>query len=70
MTDFTGFRDGANHYMLNIASTNWVMYSPIGDLVSSGGVCLGPPTNNLVEYHVVIGLLMEALSSNVTLDYG
>ena len=33
--------------------------------MSSGGVCLGPSTNNLIEYHVVIGLLMEALDNDV-----
>ena len=65
MTTFTGFADGANRYTLNLASTAWVLYSPIGDLVSSGGVCLGPSTNNLVEYHVVIGLLTEALANDV-----
>ena len=65
MTTFTGFSDGANHYTLNIASASWVLYSPTGDLVSSGGVCLGSSTNNLAEYHAVIGLLMEYLASNV-----
>ena len=33
--------------------------------MSSGGVCLGPFTNNLAEYHVVIGLLTEALDKDV-----
>ena len=65
MTTFTSFADGANHYTLNLASATWVLYSPIGDLVSSGGVCLGPSTNNIAEYHAVIGLLMEVLSNNV-----
>ena len=61
MTTFTGFADGTNRYTLNLASVAWVLYSPTGDLVSSGGVCLGPSTNNLAEYHDVIGLLTEAL---------
>ena len=65
MTTFTGFANGGNRYTLNLASTAWVLYSPIGDLVSSGGVCLGPSTNNLVEYHALIGLLMESLASDV-----
>ena len=34
-------------------------------MVSSGGVCLGLSTNNLVEYHAVIGLLTEALANDV-----
>ena len=57
--------DGANFYTLNIVSTAWVLYSPTGDLVSSGGVCLGPSTNNLTEYHAVIGLLMDVLANDV-----
>ena len=65
MTTFIGFMDGANCYTLNLASVAWVLYSPIGDLVSSGGVCLGPSTNNLVEYHAMIGLFMECLNNDV-----
>ena len=65
MTTSTVFVDGADRYTLKLASLTWVLYSPIGDLLSSGGVCLGPSTNNLVEYHAVIGLLTEALASNV-----
>ena len=65
MTTFIGFADGANHYTLNLASAASILYSPTGDMVSSGGVCLGPSTNNLAKYHAVIGLLMEALDSDV-----
>ena len=54
MTTYIVFADGANRYTLNLASTAWVLYSPIGDLVSSRGTCLGPSTNNLIEYHAVI----------------
>ena len=65
MTTFTGFVDGANHYTLILASATWILYSPTGDLVSSWGVCLGPSTKHLAEYHTVIGLLTKALSSDV-----
>ena len=65
MTTFTSFTNSTNQYTLNIPSASWVLYSPIGDLVSSGGVCLGPSTKNLAEYHAVIGLLTEALASDV-----
>ena len=65
MTTLIGFADGANHYALNFASVDWVMYSPTSDIVSSGGTYLGPSTNNLVEYHAVIGLLTEALANDV-----
>ena len=64
-TTFTGFADGANWYTLKLASKSWVLYSPIGDMVSLGGVCLGPSDNNIVEYHVVIGLLMKSLANDV-----
>ena len=65
MTIFTIFADGASCYTLNLASATWLLNSPMGDLVSSGDVFLGPSTNNLAEYHAVIGLLMEALDSDV-----
>ena len=65
MNTFTSFTDDVNHYRLNLASAAWVLYSPTGDLVSSGGVCLGPSTNNLAEYHAVIGLLTESLAIDV-----
>ena len=60
--DFYGFADGACCHTLNLASTAWVLYSLAYDLVSSGAVCIGPTTNNIVEYQVVIGLLIEAAS--------
>ena len=65
MTTFIGFADDANRYMLNLASEAWVLYSPTCDLVNSRGICLGPSANNLIEYHAVIGLLMESLANNV-----
>ena len=65
MTNFTSFVDGANWYTLNLTSATWLLYSPTGDLVSSGGVFLGPSTNNLEEYQAVIGLLTEALANDV-----
>ena len=65
MTSFTSFADGAHRYKLNLASAAWVLYSPTSELVSSGGILLGPSTNNLAEYHVVIELLTEALDNDV-----
>ena len=65
MTNFAGFVNGANRYALYLRSTAWVLYSPTSDLVSSGGVLLGPSTNNMEEYQSVIGLLTEALASDV-----
>ena len=63
--DFYGFADGAFHHTLNLASAAWVLYSPAEYLVSSGAVCIGLATNNIVEYEAVIGLLTEAASQDV-----
>ena len=60
--DFYSFFDGAFRHTLNLASATWVLYSPAHDLISSGAVCIGPTTKNIVEYQVVIGLLTEAAS--------
>ena len=38
---------------------------PADDLASSGAVCIGAATNNIVEYRVVIGLLTKATSQDV-----
>ena len=63
---FYGFANGTCHHTLNLASIAWVMYSPAHDLVSSGAVFIGPATNNIVEYEVVIGLLTDAASWDIT----
>jgi hypothetical protein len=62
---FLGFTDGASHHTQNMASTAWVIYSPEGQLVSSGGICLEPSTNNVVEYSTIIELLRDAISHGV-----
>ena len=62
---FYGFPHGTCHHTLNLALVAWVLYSPAEDLVSSGAVCIGPATNNIVEYEAVIGILIEAASQDV-----
>jgi ribonuclease HI len=62
---FVGFADGASQHTQNIASAAWVIYHS-DKLVSSGGICLGSTTNNMVEYHVVIKLLTEASSLGIS----
>ena len=59
---FYSFVDGAFYHTLNLTLASWVLYSPAKYLVSSEAVCIGPATNNIVEYEVVIGLLTEAAS--------
>jgi ribonuclease HI len=62
---FVGFADGASRHTQNIASAAWVIYHS-DELVSSGGIFLGSTTNNMAEYHVVIGLLTEASSLGIS----
>ena len=63
---FVGFVDGANYHTCNLASSTWVIYSPSGQLVASGGACLGPATNNVAEYIDVIELLWDVMSCGIT----
>jgi ribonuclease HI len=35
-------------------------------VVSLGGICLGPATNNMEKYHDVIGLLTQASSLGIS----
>ena len=65
MNSFIGFADGAHRYTLNLALAAWVLYSPTSELVSSGGILLGPSTNNLSEYQAVVILLTESLANDV-----
>ena len=62
---FYGFADGACCHTLNLSSAAWILYSPAEYLVSSGEVCIGPATNNIVEYRAVVALLTEAASQDV-----
>ena len=63
---YIGFADGASHHTCNLASVAWVIYSPSGQLVASGGACLGPASNNVDEYSAIIKLLWDALSHGIT----
>ena len=63
---YVGFADGTSCHTCNLASATWVIYSPSGQLVTSGGACLGPATNNVAENRVVIELLWDALSHGIT----
>ena len=63
---FIGFVDGASCHNCNLASYSCVIYAPMGQLVASGGACLGPATNNVVEYSVVMKLLWDAILHGIT----
>jgi ribonuclease HI len=43
-----------------------VIFTPQGQLLSSGGVCLGNATNNVVEYSAVLELLRDALLHGIS----
>ena len=43
----------------------WVIYLPSGQLLSSGGSCLGSATNNLAEYSAVIELLIDVIHHGI-----
>ena len=62
---YIGFVDGARHHTQHSASTAWVIYTPMGQALSLGGVCLWPSSNNVAEYSVVIELLWDAISHGV-----
>ena len=62
---YTGFADGASRHTLNLASAAWVIYEPFGQLLSFGSTCLGPSTNNIVEYSAIIELLLDAISHGI-----
>jgi ribonuclease HI len=63
---FVGYADGASQHTRRLASAAWVIFTPQGQLLSSGGICLGDTTNNVVEYSVVIELLHDALSLGIS----
>ena len=53
---YIGFTDGASHHTQNSASAAWVIYTRVGQVFSSGGVCLRPSLNNVVEYSAIVKL--------------
>ena len=57
--------DGASRHTRNIASAAWFIYQ-FDEVVSLGGIFLGLATNNMAEYHVVIGLLTQASSLGIS----
>ena len=62
---FIAFEDGASRHTQHLASAAWVIFTPMGQELSSGGVCLRPSCNNVAEYSAVIQLLRDAISHGV-----
>ena len=46
-------------------SAAWVIYTPMGQVLSLGGVCLWPSSNNVAEYSAMIELLCDAISHGI-----
>ena len=62
---FVGYADGASRHTWRLASTAWVIFTPQGQLLSSGGICLGDTTNN-VSKCTIIELLHDTLSFGIS----
>jgi hypothetical protein len=62
---YIGFADGASRRTWNLAFIAWVVYSPEGLLVSSGGIFLGSSMNNVVQYSIVIEIFRDAISHGI-----
>ena len=62
---YIGFANGAIHHNQNSASAAWVIYAPMGQVLSSGSVCLQPSLNNVAEYSAVIELLRDVISHGI-----
>ena len=65
ITPFVGFTDGASRSTRNLSSAAWVIYDPAAELVNLQGVCLGPTTNNVVDYSAILELLNEAINLGI-----
>ena len=63
---YLGFADGASRSTRSIASAAWVLFYPSHRLVESGGICLGPATNNVAEYSSIIALLGAASTLGIS----
>jgi ribonuclease HI len=63
---FIGYVDDANQHTRRLAYVVWVILTPQGQLLSSGGVCLGDTTNNVAEYSAFIELFHDTLSFGIS----
>jgi ribonuclease HI len=63
---FIGYVDGASRHTRRLASAAWVIFTRQGQLLSSGGICLGDTTNNVVEYSAIIELFRDTLSLGIS----
>ena len=62
---YIGLADGASRHTQHSASAAWVIYTLMGQVLSLGGVCLRPSSNNVPEYNAIIELLRDAISHGI-----
>ena len=62
---YIGFADGASRHTQHSSFAAWVIYTPMGQVLSLGGICLRPSSNNVAEYSAVIELLRDAIAHGV-----
>ena len=62
---YVRYTDGAILHTQKSVSAAWVIYTPTGQVLSFGGVCLRPSSNNVAKYSVFIKLLRDAISHGV-----
>ena len=62
---YIGFADCTSRHTQNSASDAWVIYTPMGQVLHSRGICLWPSSNNVSKYSVIIELLCDAISHGV-----
>ena len=65
ISTYIGFADGASRHTQHSVSATWVIYTPTVQVLSSGGVCLWPSSNNVAEYSAIIELLQDAISHGI-----
>jgi len=63
---FIGYANDARWNTWRIASAAWVIFKPLGQLLSSGGICLGNTTNHVIEYSTITKLLRDAVSFGIS----
>jgi ribonuclease HI len=63
---FVGFMDDASRHTRRLSSTAWVIFTPQGQFLSSGGICLSDATNNVSEYSEILEFLRDALSHGIS----
>jgi ribonuclease HI len=63
---FIGFTEGSIRHTWRLSSIAWVIFTPQGQLLYSGGIFLGDSTNNVIEYNIVIEFLHDTLLHGIS----